>query len=145
MLQMIGRGTFCLDGDLDLGGKVGGTAGVLAHLEVDEAIVTPCGVPAVADNPVRDVGVGVVANELDSVVHLAPGVAAAVTGHDTAGVARPLASIDSNADRAEALKVGLQSVLVLVVAGTDKVVAGRGSIAPAVNLATTDGEFLARA
>jgi hypothetical protein len=84
-----------LDG-LDEGGEVGNTAGVLSHLELDEAVLSPVGVPGVPDDPVRGVCVGVVPDKLNGVVHLPGGGVATGGVHDTAGVTGPLGSVDSD-------------------------------------------------
>ena len=99
-----------LDG-LDEGGEVGNSAGVLSHLEADEAILSPVGVPGVPDDPV--VLVGVVADKLDGVVHLAGGVGATSGVHDSAGVGGPLGGIDGNGHGAVLLEGGDDGIGVL--------------------------------
>jgi len=101
-----------LDG-LDEGGEVGDSAGVLSHLKADESVLSPVGVPGVTDDPIRLVGVSVVPDELDGVVHLPGGGVATGGVHDSTLVTGPLGSINGDGHGAVLLEGGSDSIGVL--------------------------------
>ena len=133
-------------GDSGEGGFVGNAARVVAELNVDVALLSPVGVPGVAHDPVGVIGVlavAVVANDLDAVVEVISGVAAAVlAGHDTLVVQLPVFGVDADGCGTGGGDVGDHFVLVLVVAGAAG--AARGGEGVAVDLAESGlGEALA--
>mmetsp|Transcript_16843 Transcript_16843/g.67957 ORF Transcript_16843/g.67957 Transcript_16843/m.67957 type:complete len:311 (+) Transcript_16843:627-1559(+) len=89
---------------------------VVPHLEVDVAVEAPRVRPRVADDPVRHVGVLVVADELDGVVELHVAVGARGARHDAARVRRPLRRVARDRHGAVREEVLLERVLVLVLA-----------------------------
>ena len=121
----------CMNLDaLDDGWDVLPSASVVSHSKEDEAIVTPTGGPAVPDDPVRSVSIGVISNKLDGVVHLAGAVGATSTGHNHAisFVTTPLTGVNGNTDRAVLLQ-GSNGGISILSAGLEALALG-GRVSP---------------
>ena len=104
-------------GNLNKGSLISDTTEVGAHLQIDKALNTPVGVPAVTNNPISWRGRLVVSSELDAVVEIRIRVRASAL-HHTTSVILPRLSIDANGNRAHVVQLGQQQVLVLTVART---------------------------
>lgn len=109
-----------LVGDSGLSGLISNTTGVLAEQQTDVTVLTPRGVPAVADAPVLLVGrrIHTKTSELHAVVQSRVSVLA--TGgrsQHSASVRLPHRGIDADGDRTILVKVLGEKILVLVGAG----------------------------